>query len=213
MKKLEVPFISLDKDSPISDVSAALNDVAPNSIELAPWAEFSYKPHVTFAVAYSEDSLLVKYFVKEKAISAFHREINSPVYKDTCVEMFIAFDEEPNYYNLEFNCVGTCLAGYGKSRVGRKLLAKDLVDRIKYLSKVKSRSNSEGNFCWELTLMIPFEVFCHHEITSLKNRTCRVNFYKCGDDLPEPHYLSWSSIKSPSPNFHLPEFFGEAEFV
>ena len=37
----------------------------------------------------------------------------------------------------------------------------------------------------------------------------RANFYKCGDKTAHPHYLSWSPIDTPKPDFHRPEFFGE----
>jgi hypothetical protein len=37
------------------------------------------------------------------------------------------------------------------------------------------------------------------------------NFYKCGDETPEPHFLSWNPIDLPKPNFHVPQFFGQLE--
>ena len=37
----------------------------------------------------------------------------------------------------------------------------------------------------------------------------RANFYKCGDKTAHPHYLSWSPIDTPKPDFHRPDFFGE----
>lgn len=66
---------------------------------------------------------------------------------------------------------------------------------------------------WELTLMIPLEVFSYHQINSLKGRQSKVNFFKCGDELPEPHFLAWRNIIAASPDFHLPDFFGTMHFV
>jgi hypothetical protein len=40
----------------------------------------------------------------------------------------------------------------------------------------------------------------------------RGNFYKCGDSLSVPHFLSWQPIDNPTPNFHLEKFFGELDF-
>ena len=34
----------------------------------------------------------------------------------------------------------------------------------------------------------------------------KANFYKCGDKLPVPHFLSWKPINVPAPDFHLPCF-------
>jgi hypothetical protein len=46
----------------------------------------------------------------------------------------------------------------------------------------------------------------------MKGKKCRANFYKCGDDLPEPHFLAWNMINTEEPDFHRPEFFGTLEF-
>src|SRR5690606_972047 len=129
---------------------------------------------------------------------------------DSCVEFFIAFDDDSSYYNLEFNCTGTCLAGYGTGRgEKRKLLPASVIRNIRQQSLVKT---GNPDISWELTLLIPLSVFCHHRFVSLKNQDCRVNFYKCGDDLPQPHYLCWSPIQAPAPDFHRPEFFAPARF-
>ena len=82
---------------------------------------------------------------------------------------------------------------------------------IKYLSAIDS-SPSGGNIHWELLLIIPVDIFIYHELDSLRSKFCRANFYKCGDKLPEPHFISWSAIHSPEPDFHLPDFFGELYF-
>ena len=39
-----------------------------------------------------------------------------------------------------------------------------------------------------------------------------MNVYKCGDNLSQPHFLSWQPIHTDKPNFHVPQFFGEVEF-
>jgi len=46
----------------------------------------------------------------------------------------------------------------------------------------------------------------------LNGKTMRANFYKCGDKLQTPHFLSWAPIDLPKPKFHCPEFFGELVF-
>jgi hypothetical protein len=40
----------------------------------------------------------------------------------------------------------------------------------------------------------------------------RANFYKCGDKTSHPHWLTWSVVDKPEPDFHRPEFFGILEF-
>ena len=42
--------------------------------------------------------------------------------------------------------------------------------------------------------------------------TWRANFYKWGDKTSHPHWLTWSFVDHPTPDFHLPRFFGTLEF-
>jgi hypothetical protein len=78
---------------------------------------------------------------------------------------------------------------------------------------VKSISEKSGEFSWTLTLAIPLTVFIHHDIKELKGRIFRANFYKCGDKLTVPHYLSWNPVGAEKPDFHRPEYFGLLKFV
>jgi hypothetical protein len=77
---------------------------------------------------------------------------------------------------------------------------------------LQKRAAREPAINWTLTLAIPVQVFSFHHFNSFQGKKCKVNFYKCGDDLSQPHYLAWNNIESPKPNFHLPDFFGRAEF-
>jgi Carbohydrate-binding family 9 len=213
MKQLQVEYISADQ---LSDdealVSARLNLLPKHSIGNLLWSNNGYKPKVSFSIAYTPDIILLKYFVEEKYIKAAYHEPNDPVFKDTCVEMFIAFNDDSKYYNLEFNCIGTVLIAYGGDKDDRVYLDKSLIETISSYYIILPPDNN-GSVAWELTLRIPFTLFAHHNITSLKDMACRANFYKCGDDLPEPHFLSWNNINYPEPNFHLPGFFGTVHFA
>jgi hypothetical protein len=213
MKLLKVPFFyNLNKHSSIENVSALLDDTNRELIAVRPWPSFDYKPRVEFSVGYATDCFLLKFYVGEQHLQAVYNNINDPVHKDSCVEIFVAFDNDENYYNLEFNSVGTCFAGYGKHRDGRNNLPVNVIQQIKHQTFVKGNNANEG-ITWELTLVIPNEVFCYHKLTSFKDKMCRVNFYKCGDDLPEPHFLTWNEVYSDEPDFHLPQFFGNMQFV
>ena len=60
-------------------------------------------------------------------------------------------------------------------------------------------------------MFIPFSLIGidkHHIPTSLK-----ANFYKCGDLTAHTHFLSWSPIDAPKPDFHRPDFFGTLELA
>lgn len=212
MKSLSVPFITdAGKDTPVDEVSLILNGFGRSAIESVSWPAFSYKPDTSFVLAYAADCFFLKYYVKEDALQAAHHHLNDPVYKDSCVEFFISFGKERDYYNLEFNCLGSCSVAYGPGRQGRKSLPGNLTDKIQSGTWIKSGDTRNGIY-WELTLVIPFEVFLHHQPLSLDGVECRANFYKCGDDLPVPHFLSWNKIEAEEPDFHKPEFFGSLYF-
>jgi Carbohydrate-binding family 9 len=192
-------------------LSSLLNGFETQPLLFTPWIKFPYKPEVSFAIAHSDDYIFLKYFVAENTIRAVNTQVNSSVWEDSCVEFFIDFNDGKGYYNFEFNCIGTPLAGFGKTKLERDLLPEALVTSIKtesFISKVKMK---EGVY-WELSVAIPLNVFVHHNFSTLVGRQGRVNFYKCGDKLPAPHFLAWCEIQSTEPNFHLPEFFGEIHF-
>jgi len=212
MKQLFVPFILQDESASINELSNKLDDIPKELIDNVCWESYPYKPEVAFAMGYGEQGVFLKFYVEEKHLRAINAEPNQPVYEDSCVEFFISFDDEAEYYNFEFNCAGTCLLGFGKGRDGRELISPEIIKKITSQSTLRSATNAEANIGWELTLAIPFSAFQHHNITSLSDKKCRANFYKCGDMLPEPHFLAWNTIISETPNFHLPEFFGRVEF-
>lgn len=211
-KQLSAIFIpgTFESDC-LDDLSVLLDNHESHQIDTQLWANNTYVPKVNFTVAYTADSILLKYNVIENELIAYYREINDPVYKDSCVEFFIKFDDDNvNYYNLEFNCMGTALVGYGSSQHERVTIPKATVSKIKSRSHIKTLA---GDIHWQLSLIIPFKVFIYHSLTSLKNKACSANFYKCGDKMSYPHFLSWNNIDHPSPNFHLPEFMGKINFI
>lgn len=214
MNKIDIPKIdSINKESSLQKISAELDKLKKIPVDKAPWPAFAYKPEVNFTIAYN-DCIFIKYFVNEQYMRAMYNKANEPVYKDSCVEFFVSFDDGAGYYNAEFNCIGTCLLGFGSGRTERELLPENIISKIRHLSVINisnDKPNSGAN--WELVLMIPLEVFAYHEIHSLKSQRCKGNFFKCGDDLPEPHFITWNNIISEEPDFHLPQFFGEINFV
>lgn len=210
MKQILVPFIDTSgMEENALHYNGVLDLLAKNKLDHICWPLYPYKPDVHFVIAYTTTCIHLKYYVSEKAIRAINTMSNSPVYEDSCVEFFIAFDDR-GYYNFEFNCLGTCLAAYGPDRENRVFIQNKLIENIWFQLSMCKRENKL--FQWELLLKLPLSVFEHHKIGSLKGKSCRANFYKCGDLLPEPHYVSWTEIKSVSPDFHLPAYFGKLTF-
>jgi len=214
MRSLQVPFLGIaNKGFTLHDVALALGG-HDNPIDIAPWREFEEKPAVSFSIAHNGSHLFIKYNVTEKEVLARYRHINDPVYKDSCVEFFIVFNDEPSYYNIEFNRLGTCLGRFGPERENRAELPVEILKKIKYERTLRQvKVNHEPEINWTLTVSVPVSVFCFHNFGSIQRQNCRMNFYKCGDDLSYPHYLAWNNIEWFEPNFHLPQFFGKVEFM
>ncbi len=196
--------------SSIEQVSSSLDQLSKELIDIAAWPEYNYKPQVSFSIGHGGDCIFLKFYVTEDVVKASYYKPDDPVYKDSCVEFFISIDGEEQYYNLEFNTIGTCKLNFGKNRNERQRIPEKLIKMIRFLATIQNNtvSNSKG-IKWELVLMIPIEVFSKHKIKSFSGIKCSGNFYKCGDDLPVPHFLCWNNIQSAEPDFHLQKYFGE----
>lgn len=211
MEKLTVAFLeNADYDDAPLSIAERLSEVESHYLRFTPWSAFPYHPAVSFNIAYTNDCLILKYRVREKAIRAVNNVINGSIWEDSCVEFFVSWDNGVSYYNLEFNCMGFGLIGFGKERTNRERLLEDVIETIKFHATITNQMKPQ--FDWALTMMIPFSVFKHHTIMPKKGLKCQANFYKCGDKLPEPHYITWSNIEFHKPNFHLPAFFGQLTF-
>lgn len=213
MKKLAIPFSpDIHTGSPFETISAVLDKQARQPVAASSWPDFDYRPEAAFAIAQGTDGIFIKYYVTEETARACFSQPNDPVYRDSCVEFFIAFDDERQYYNFECNCIGTCLVGYGPGRE-RERLPEDVIRQVRVQALLqRDPVQHSGAVYWEVTIAIPFRVFIHHELAGLRGRKGRANFYKCGDDLPRPHYLSWNPIDTEQPEFHMWRCFGEVSF-
>ena len=115
--------------------------------------------------------------------------------------------------NFEFNCIGTCLAATRKSRNENVVLrsAEELQRIIRYSSLGRRAfCEMEGLFTWELTVGIPLDLL-GISVADLPEKILG-NFYKCADDTDSVHFVSWNPIRTESPDFHCPEYFGEIYF-
>ena len=167
----------------------------------------------SFGISYGLQHIFLRFRVRETNILARYQRINDPVYEDSCVEIFISFDRDA-YYNLEFNCIGTVFGAYGRDREKRFRLDDKLLGTILTIPSLGRNKLQiiDRETEWILDVIIPISVFKFSNLDSFKNITAYGNFYKCGDKLEAPHYLSWNSIIAEKPDFHRPEYFGKLKF-
>lgn len=216
MKKLNVKKVAVPQNLKAEQVIEILdsNNIPFEVVDNVNWSEYPYKPSMKFRIAHTGDKILVNYEVEEASVRAVAPHDNGSVWEDACCEFFLQPDEASGkYYNFECNCAGTLLDGYGVP--GDREHACDeimkSVDRWASLGREPFEERM-GDCKWSLTLVIPTTALFRDEIHSLDGRDMRANFYKCGDKLTTPHFLSWNKIDLPSPCFHCPPFFGQIHF-
>ncbi len=203
MKQLQVPF------------GGTKNFAEPVQINVINWNEYPYRPDVSFCIAYDIENLFIRFNVREKYIRALATENNDQVWLDSCVEFFLSPERNDDYYNFECNCIGTKLLGFRKPGQAVEHAGPEVMDQIRVQSSLGSLLFEEktGDFSWQLEAKIPWNAFWKHRIENPKGQVMRANFYKCGDELTEPHFISWNPVLTGQPSFHQPDFFGELLFL
>lgn len=183
-------------------------------IECCNWPDkFPYIPLVQFKAFHNGEKLFLQFNVVEKDIHSVISEDFGDVWTDPCVEFFVSPDEN-SYYNFECTCIGRMLVACHVSGGETIKMPTEILATVERYSTL---GNSNFGLCngetvWSIIEVIPAKALFNHEIFSWDGKRMRANFYKCGDNLPNPHFLSWNRIEYPRPNFHLPEFFGEVYF-
>lgn len=215
MKELKVKKIS--ENNPEASALPALLDkenIMFQPVDVVNWNSYPYKPQVEFRIAHTQNAILLNFRVKEASVRARYGEDNGSVWTDSCVEFFCVPGGDGIYYNLECNCIGTVLLGAGNGKGNREHATQIVMDKIERWSSLGRETFDErvGETEWEVALVIPYSTFFKHQIASLDGENIRANFYKCGDELQTPHFLSWNPIGVETPNFHLPEYFGMLVF-
>lgn len=209
---LEIPRIA-SLPSSAADVVDVLDSlhVDFHSIDTVNWPnEYPCCPDAAFRIAWCPDGFLLHYKVTEQYVRARYKEDNSDVWTDSCVECFIRNVDTDSYFNIECNCIGTILVGMGA--VGNRCrLTQDemaLVQRWSSLGDVPFEERSDIA-SWEVALIVPYALFARQPLRLEAGATLCANFYKCGDELSVPHYISWAPIEAEKPNFHRPDCFGK----
>jgi hypothetical protein len=217
MKTAEIRKLELEQDFPdLEEVSAKMDEQNLRlKIDTINWKGYDYKPDVALSMAYGNHEIFLKYYITEDYFKAEKTETNEMVCEDSCVEFFVSPEDDGIYYNFEFNAIGTCLLGTGTGRENSTRANPELISKIRRLTSggkelVKER---KGKYSWTLTVAIPFEVFFRHKVKDLKGKTFRANFYKCGDMLTIPHYVTWNPVGTDKPDYHQPAYFGLLKFI
>lgn len=182
-----------------------------NTLTHVNWADYPYRPDVRFGIAHDGKRIYLHWLVDEQEIKAVCEEDCGEVWRDSCVEFFVSFNDS-FYYNIECNCIGKVLIQTGVDRHSRVVVESKLIEKIERWSTLGNQAIEGQSGRWELSLIIPVELFHLNSFSCFDGLEGAANFYKCGDALQQPHFVSWSPINSESPNFHLSPFFAKLIF-
>jgi hypothetical protein len=193
------------------------NKVNPIAINHYLWLDNGYKPEVQVRLVHSDDLLKLHYRVFEENPLIRYTAMNDPVYMDSCIEFFVQPTPETDarYLNFEWNAGGALLLGLGEGRGDRVLIKDTDPGLFSFRSQIGLVHPEDGRRCWEAEFSIPVpwiqNRFPAFELT--EGKTCRANFYKCGDETALPHFGCWNRVQSTTPDFHRSEDFGILRFI
>jgi hypothetical protein len=215
-KSLSVKKIECAELPAAEDVPEILDEagVKFRKIGCVNWSSFSYRPSAEFRIAHTGNAILIQYRVSEESVRAVADKENGRVWEDSCVEFFVSPGCDDVYYNFEFNCIGRMHIAGGRKGESRPVAENSVLQKVRAWSSLGTEpfDSKTGGFSWTEAIVIPVEALYLNDLDSLDGKTMTGNFYKCGDKLPTPHYLSWSPIPLPSPQFHAPYYFGKLHF-
>ena len=187
------------------------------SIDEYPWYTTGLKQDTTVAVLYDERAVYLLFVCEDKHIYAVETRPNGDVYKDSCVEFFIAFGPEgaATHLNFEANCCGTVHMGFGAGHGDRSLAPTEVLEAVSVKTSIPTptKDESPADDGWWLAAAIPFAAISKmvgSDVAPKSGDTWRVNFYKCGNKTSHPHYGAWAPVDVP--NFHTPRCFGTLIF-
>lgn len=184
-------------------------------LENVNWKEsFPYKPWVQFRVWHEGDTFHIGYKVREQGTRALQTVLGGPVYEDSCVECFIQPDQaDPHYYNFEFNPIGMMAMACRTGRNDPEDAPREVLESVRIKTTAGKEPFDEKYVEeWSLDIAIPASALFNSGVKDFSGRRMRMNFFKCGDGLKVPHFVTWAPVRTPSPDYHRPEFFLPVDF-
>ncbi|SDM39285.1 Carbohydrate-binding family 9 [Daejeonella rubra] len=172
-----------------------------------------FKPKAEAKMAYDDNFIYVIYRVKDRYVRSITQKINGKVWEDSAVEFFFSpeANNPVNYFNLEINCGGTPLLHHKKVRPSI-----DDIQKIEIAASLPKVVDPEitKRVTWTISFKIPLSMLEKYTnvVRPKAGVSWRANFYKIAEINSNKHYITWNEVKNPTPQFHLPQFFGVLNF-
>lgn len=176
-------------------------------------------PKTQVKVLYDDQKIYVYFKVQDQYLRAVAEKFQDPVCRDSCVEFFFVpgSDLATGYFNFEVNCGGTFLIYHQTALNENQVkLSEDDIKLIKVEKNMPKIVDPEIKESTEWFIKYSFNIDMLSKYCKV-DKPCsgakwRGNFYKCGDRTSHPHWITWSEVDSPEPDFHVPTSFGVLNF-
>ena len=184
-----------------------------------PWYERGKIYDTEIKMLWSSTYFYVLFDCEDENIQSVYTHYNDHVCEDSCVEIFISPDPTnlSDYYTFEINCCGVM---YNKHydylgqreehwypagvKLGRSIR--------RYTFKTQDDPSVKR---WVIELAIPFYLFDGRTGDTpnppVEGTVWRLNAMRCGDEIYKQWGI-WSENRNDTPQFHLPQYFGEITF-
>ncbi len=174
---------------------------------------------ITYAkMLYNDQNVYVIFKVQDRFVRIVTNEINGPVWEDAAAEFFFSPDMAAplKYFNLEMTGGGTPLMCYNTFPLELHYLDTIDIKEIEIAHSLPELVPKEitDSVTWSLEYKVPLALIEKYANVTrpAPGINWMANFYKCASNNSNPHYFTWAKVVSPSPNFHLPEYFGKLIF-
>lgn len=179
----------------------------------------SFSPKTEVKLCYNDMHLFVIFRVQDQYLKCLIEKHNGPVWQDACVEFFFTpnSDDPQDYFNIEVNCAGYAYMAYQRiSRIDFDLFSTEDIKSTQIAHSIDGQvaQEIEDPMEWVIEYRLPFAMLSRYKEfqNPSKGDTWSANFFKCAENNSHPHWLSWTKITSPQPEFHLPQFMGMLKF-
>lgn len=180
-----------------------------------------HRPAASVRALYDQKGIHLIFRVLNDFARCIRMKYFDDVWKDSCVEFFARPMAEGGYFNFEFNCGGAFLCNYitdwTRSPAGWKSFVRlpwSLAREVRVRSSLPPTVEADpaAPVDWRLQAFLPFAVFEPFVgPTSVASAKWTGNFFKCGEEVPHPHWAAWSPVREF--NFHEPGCFGSIHFA
>lgn len=181
------------------------------------WWKAGKKEQTEAKLLWDDKYLYVSYRCEDAHIAGTRTKRDSAVYRDDCVEVFIAPNpkQPDNYFNIEMNVRGAWLDQHHPDGPGVKVKREWNARGVKIAVTIDGTLNDDNDTDrgWILEAAIPFANYAKvaKNTPPKPGDVWSLNLNRLGGKT-NPQYSQWSPSRTKTPQFHAPRDFGRVTF-